>query len=290
MGAKRMIAIVAAAILCASCDDSTPPTAPSTGREPRLTLLAPQPTLGVGESQQLSVVVVEPDGSSHPPNGPVTWRSSNDAVYTMWSSGVAVAIAPGQATITAEADGRRAEVALTADVRPTALRRVQGRLTDFSSGSPMAGVTITFGGDVVAMSMQATTDSSGAFAVDAPVGKLYAALDGQIVADLAIHFGGPAYRGDLLGNGGVCISRYGLVTDALTFQPVAGATVRLGGRSMVTGVDGWYRIDLGCVDDPYGNFNTTFMTVTHPAYREFSRVLGRGIHRVNRIDAELQRP
>jgi hypothetical protein len=50
-----------------------------------------------------------------------------------------------------------------------------------------------------------------------------------------------------------------VVADALSFQPVAGATVRLGGR-------------------------------THPAYREFSRVLGRGMHRVHRLDAELQRP
>jgi hypothetical protein len=81
-----------------------------------------------------------------------------------------------------------------------------------------------------------------------------------------------------------------VVADALSFQPVAGATVSLGGRSTVTGADGWYRIDLGCVDDPFNNSNTTFMRVTHPAYREFSRVLGRGIHRVHRIDAELQRP
>ena len=289
MSAKRAIAIVAVAGLCAACDDSKPPTAPSP-RETRMAVVAPQTTLGVGESQQLSAIVVEPDGSSHAPNGPVTWRSSNDAVYTLLSNGVAVAIAPGQATISAEADGRRAETTLTADVRSSALRRVQGRLTDFSSNSPMAGVTIAFGVDVVAMTLQATTDASGTFTVDAPVGRLYAALDGQIVADLAIHFGGPAYRGDLLGNGGTCISRYGVVTDALTFQPVAGATVALGGRSMVTGPDGWYRIDLGCVDDPFSNFNTTFMNVTHPAYRAFSRVLGRGIHRVNRIDAELQRP
>ena len=75
------------------------------------------------------------------------------------------------------------------------------------------------------------------------------------------HVGGPAYRGDLLGNGGVCISRYGVITDAATFQPVAGASVRVGGRTMVTGTDGWYRIDLGCVDNPINNFGTTFMYV-----------------------------
>ena len=59
---------------------------------------------------------------------------------------------------------------------------------------------------------------------------------------------------------------------------------------MATGADGWYRIDLGCVYDPYNNTGTTLMRVTHPAYRELSQVLGRGIHRVRRIDAELQRP
>ena len=58
-------------------------------------------------------------------------------------------------------------------------------------------------------------------------------------------------------------------------------------KVLVTGADGWYRIDLGCVYDPYNNSSTTLMHVTHAAYREFSRVLGRGIHGVNRIDAEL---
>ena len=168
--------------------------------------------------------------------------------------------------------------------------RVQGRLTDFASAAPMGGVTIAFGLDGTALDLRTTTDGNGAFSVEVPAGRVYAAIDGQIVAELAIHVGGPAHRGDLLGNGGDCISRYGVVTDALSFQPVAGATVSLGGRSVVTGPDGWYRIDLGCVDDPFNNSNTTFMRVTHPAYREFSRVLGRGIHRVHRIDAELLRP
>jgi hypothetical protein len=30
--------------------------------------------------------------------------------------------------------------------------------------------------------------------------------------------------------------------------------------------------------------------VTHPTYREFVRSVGRGVHRVNRIDVALQRP
>jgi hypothetical protein len=168
--------------------------------------------------------------------------------------------------------------------------RVQGRLTDFASAAPMAGVTITFGSDVAVLDRRTTTNASGAFSLEVPPGRVYASIDGEIVADLAVPASGLAHRGDLLGNGGDCISRYGVIADAATFRPVAGATVSLGGRSVVTGADGWYRIDLGCVDDPFNNFNTTFMYVAHPAYRELSRVLGRGIHRVRRIDAELQRP
>ena len=171
-----------------------------------------------------------------------------------------------------------------------ALRRVQGRLTDFASAVPMAGVALSFGAGVAALDLRTTTDASGTYAIDVPAGTVYAAIDGQIVAELSVRVGGPAYRGDLLGNGGTCISRYGVVADAVSFQPVGGATVSLGGRSVVTGPDGWYRIDLGCIDDPFNNSNTTFMHVTHPTYREVSRVLGRGIHRVNRLDAELLRP
>lgn len=280
---------VVAALLCAGCDERKPPTSPSEGQGTRAALVAPHPTLGVGESQQLSVVITGPAGVAHPPEGVVVWRSSNDAVYVLWDAGLAVAVGPGQATISAIADGRTVETSLRVDPAAGTIRRLQGRLTDFASDAPLAGVTVGFGIDVAAINLSTTTDGGGNYAIDVPAGRIYAAIDGQILADLAVHVGGPASRGNLLGNGGTCISRYGLVTDAATFQPVAGAEVRAGGRTIVTGPDGWYRLDFGCVDDPFGNFNTTFMYVSHPAYREFSRVLGRGIHRVNRIDAELQR-
>ena len=59
----------------------------------------------------------------------------------------------------------------------------------------------------------------------------------------------------------------------------------------MSGADGWYRIDRGCVDvdNPFTNFNTTFLRATHPAYRDFERIAGRGVHRVTRFDIELQR-
>jgi len=279
--------LVLAALFCAGCDDPKP-TGPSAGGETRITVIAPHPTIGVGGSQQLAVLITGPDGVGHAPVGPTVWRSSNEAVYAVWNSGVAVALSVGQATISADADGRTADITLRVEPQGGAMRGIQGRLTDFATGAPMGGVTLSFGVD--ALDLRTTTDGSGTFAVDVPAGRVSAAIDGEIVADLAVRVGGPAFRGDLLGNGGTCDSRYGVVADALSFQPVAGATVSLGGRSVVTGADGWYRIDLGCVYDPFNNSSTTFMRIAHPAYREFSRVLGRGIHGVSRIDAELLRP
>ena len=279
--------LVLAALFCAGCDDPKP-TGPSAGRETRITVIAPHPTIGVGGSQQLAVLITGPDGVGHAPVGPTVWRSSNEAVYAVWNGGVAVALSVGQATISADADGRTADITLRVEPQGGAMRGIQGRLTDFATGAPMGGVTLSFGVD--ALDLRTTTDGSGTFAVDIPAGRVSAAIDGEIVADLAVRVGGPAFRGDLLGNGGTCDSRYGVVADALSFQPVAGATVSLGGRSVVTGADGWYRIDLGCVYDPFNNSSTTFMRIAHPAYREFSRVLGRGIHGVSRIDAELLRP
>jgi hypothetical protein len=173
---------------------------------------------------------------------------------------------------------------------PDGLRRVQGRVTDFTSGAPLANTALAFGADVGALDRRTTTDANGVFTVGVPAGRIHGAIDGAMVGELAVHDGGPPPRGDLLANGGTCVSRYGVISDAATFQPVAGATVRLGGRSMVTGGDGWYRIDLGCDLNPLNNFGTATINVTHPGYRDLSRVVGRGIHFVNRLDLDLARP
>jgi hypothetical protein len=170
------------------------------------------------------------------------------------------------------------------------LRRLEGRVADFSSGAPLANAEVAFGADVQLLDRRATTNAEGFFSLMLPAGRFTGAIDGAIVAELAVHEGGPPPRGDLLANGGTCVSRYGVITDTATFQPVPGATVRLGGRTMITGTDGWYRIDLGCNLDPFNNSSTATMTVTHPAYVDLTRVVGRGIHFVNRLDLDLVRP
>ena len=291
MRTRRLIGLAALVLSVSACgEEKPPPTAPSS--PPRLLTFAIAGTPvspGVGESFQLRAIFVYTDGSSTPPRGEITWRSSNDAVLAVWPGGMLVARAPGEATISATADGQQADSTLRVEPRG-ATRRLQGRLTDFASETPLSGVTIGFGIDFDPVMVQTTTDAGGGFTADLPPGHVYAEIDGRRVADLVLRVGGPAYRGDLLGNGGTCISRYGLVTDASTYQPVAGATINIGAgsREVVTGPDGWYRLDFGCVE--YIGGNTTFMYVTHPAYRAATRVVGRGVHRVNRIDVELQRP
>src|SRR5687768_794050 len=141
------------------------------------------------------------------------------------------------------------------------------------------------------MEFQTTTDASGTFGIDLPPGRLTATINCQVAGNLAVRIGGPAYRGDLVANGGAsCASRYGAVTDARTFQPIAGVAIGLGSGRAVTGPDGWYRIDFAYLYDPFNNSNTVLIYESHPGYREFSRLVGRGIHGIHRLDMELQRP
>jgi hypothetical protein len=158
---------------------------------------------------------------------------------------------------------------------------------DFASQAGLAGVTVGFGATFPAIEFQTTTDASGAFALDVPAGELVAYLDGVFAGTMAVHVGGPAFRGDLYANFGSCVSRYGSVIDADTFQPVAGATVSLAGQTAVTGADGWYRLDFDCTGQI--GFGTTFIYVTHPGHQGFQRVVGRGISGTSRIDALLPR-
>ena len=95
------------------------------------------------------------------------------------------------------------------------------------------------------------------------------------------------YRGDLFVHLGTCVARYGIVADGLTLRPVAGARVSLLGSSVITAIDGWYRIDFGCPTDGWVGFNTTFMNVTHPDYLDGSEITGRGVYSAERLDVWL---
>ena len=99
MRTRRLIGLAALVLSVSACsEEKPPPTAPSS--PPRLLTFAIAGTPvspGVGESFQLRAIFVYTDGSSTPPRGEITWRSSNDAVLAVWPGGMLVARAPGEA-------------------------------------------------------------------------------------------------------------------------------------------------------------------------------------------------
>jgi uncharacterized protein YjdB/PKD repeat protein len=60
-------------------------------------------TVGVGTTRQLTATPRDADGSPAP--RPVTWSSGDEAIATVSAEGLVTGVAPGTATITAEADG-----------------------------------------------------------------------------------------------------------------------------------------------------------------------------------------
>jgi hypothetical protein len=100
---------------------------------------------------------------------------------------------------------------------------------------------------------------------------------------------GPNYRGDLLVDTGTCVARYGIVMDARTLRPIAGARLGFAATTeSTTASDGWYRIDWGCPSSGTIGFNTTFLSASHPRYTPQQQILGRGIRRVQRLDFLLE--
>jgi len=171
--------------------------------------------------------------------------------------------------------------------------RVNGRVLNYTTGNPISGATVTFDNSLsvppeAPRIVTAVGDDMGCYTALIPVGYYQTFVDGQWVGYL--HLTSSPYRGDFLGRWGTCVARYGLISDAQTHRPIAGATVSIGGAvsgDTVTGIDGWYRLEFGCPADGRIGFNTTTLGATHPGYAPGSASVGRGISGVSRIDVEL---
>ena len=77
-----------------------------------VTVSAPLSSLTVGNSVQLAAQAI--DGSGVPQAREVTYTSSAPTVFTVSGTGLATAVSPGTATITATSEGKTASVTLTA--------------------------------------------------------------------------------------------------------------------------------------------------------------------------------
>jgi hypothetical protein len=165
---------------------------------------------------------------------------------------------------------------------PGGALRVSGQVRDFSTGTGVADVTVTFG------EASATTSADGRYSLPTPgIGTYYPTIDGQRVG--TSHVTGASYRADFLVRSGTCVARYGTVSDPSTHKPVSGVMLSLGGKVTGSGVDGWYRLDYGCPSEAWVGFNTIFLYASHPDYGETSWIVGRGIAGVARLDIEMQK-
>lgn len=146
-----------------------------------------------------------------------------------------------------------------ADPRMPQAVTISGVVTDFVTNMPVAGVPVRVG------PVNSVTDESGRFSLTLPAGRYEAMAAEQIVGDVLVS----SSRGDVnfFINGGACRSRYGSITDARTGLPVVGATITLG-PTVRSGVDGTYRLDLGC-DMNHGS-GTSYMRIAHPDYKDAS--------------------
>lgn len=283
----RFACVVVAACLAASCEE--PPRSPAgpTGAPTpsALLIVGAVPSVGVGDSQQLRAAITYSDGTMAPPAGDIAWSSSNDAVYTLWPRGLAVAVGPGAATVTATAAGLTGSTTLTVEARPGGLRRVHGRVLDPRSEAGVADAVVEFWAPSPAT--EARTDGAGGYGVDLPPGSRSVTVNGEGAGFMVIRVGGPAFRADLYQPAPGCTGRYGLVTDAATHRPVAGATIRYAGVEAITGTDGWYRLDHSCSGPLSGG--TAAITATHPEYADQLATSGRGVTGYWRHDVEMQR-
>lgn len=168
--------------------------------------------------------------------------------------------------------------------QPTGPLIMQGTVTTYSTGQPVAFAPVTYESIDGASESSTATEGVGHYALQLRTAGSYVVRVDGVLAGSVFVSERPA-RGDLLIDDAGCRSRYGLVSDARTLRPVSSAAVSLPGGVTTTDSGGWYRIDLGC--EPLFNSSTSFLAVRHPSYQDFEQVVGRGVSGVLRLDAVM---
>lgn len=174
-------------------------------------------------------------------------------------------------------------------------------MVDFQTSKPIAGAVVGFATDIgysppdlskygpIGMTQTAVTDANGSYSLPEPPRRssAYHFIVNNESVGLGYPRGDNRRAGDLAVHTGPCVTRYGLVIDSTTSQPVVGASVvSLSNRVLATtDKDGWYQYDWGCVG-PIG-FNTTWLIMTHPSYNSRNFAGGRGYSLVRREDVIL---
>jgi hypothetical protein len=162
---------------------------------------------------------------------------------------------------------------------------ISGRVIEFLSRETIGGVSLEFRNTDGSPVITTAADAGGHYSGTLPRGGEYLIYANGILRG-SIHAGGVGFRGDLVIDDGRCVTRYGTVTDTAG-RPVANATVSLGALNAVSAGDGWYSLEFGCPAGGTIGGNTILMNVNRDGYLAWSRVVGRGITGVQRLDVAL---
>ena len=113
-----VVSVIVASVLAACGSPEFIPPQPTSGKAPNsavtsVTMKYPTWTMTVGETMQLQATPVNINGGATAAVSQMTWSSSDRAVATVTENGLVTALASGNASIIANADGHTAATFLT---------------------------------------------------------------------------------------------------------------------------------------------------------------------------------
>jgi hypothetical protein len=111
------------------------------------------------------------------------------------------------------------------------------------------------------------TDAFGNYSITLPEAEMYVAQNDALHIMAMIRTQAMPVASDILVNSGTCPMRYGVVIDAVTRLPIAGARVEWAGTTE-TSPDGTYSMSLECLGKSLGT-GTMAIRVTHPSYQDY---------------------
>jgi hypothetical protein len=128
-------------------------------------------------TRQFAALLRDSDGSSRDVTGQAVWRSSDDAIVSVSTAGLATGLAPGEVALTAAFDGRTA-VRAGIMVLPDGTFRLMGVVRD--EGFPVGGARIAVEGGSTAAVTATAHEGTGQYHVYGVAGtvRVTAAKDG----------------------------------------------------------------------------------------------------------------
>jgi hypothetical protein len=149
--------------LCAACGGS--PSTPGPTPTPTITSVSVSgvgSTPTAGDSAQLAATAAFSDGSSQTVTSQAGWETSNAAVATISSTGLASFLAPGDVELKAGFRGASGSMRVTVSAKATPRFQISGTINEKGTTHPVSAATVTVA-DGPDAGRSTVTDGSGAY-------------------------------------------------------------------------------------------------------------------------------